>query len=84
MHVWLVLSAITLVTWFLGSEHGGHAAITYAALLMASIKVRLIVVEFMEARRVSKTVQLVMDSWLFLLVAGLLAIYAFKLEVAPT
>ena len=86
--VWLMLSAITVLTWFLGSERGtpsaaSHALITYAALAIAAFKVRVIVVEFMEARRASKRIQFVMDAWLFLLVAGLMAIYALKLDVPP-
>ena len=86
--VWLMLSAVTLLTWFLGSERGAssatsHAVITYSALLIAAFKVRMIVVEFMEARRASKTMQVVMDTWLLLLVAGLMAIYALELDVPP-
>jgi hypothetical protein len=82
--VWLVLSAITLFSWWLGSEHAGtNAVVTYAALLVVAVKVRIIVVEFMEARRASKKLQLAMDAWLFLLLTALAAIYALKLDM-PT
>ena len=86
LRVWLLLSAITLLTWFLGAENRGGSAetsavVTYAALAIVAVKVRLIVVEFMEARRVSKNLQLAMDSWLVLLVICLAAIYAFRLEM---
>lgn len=80
--VWLLLSTITLLSWWLGTEHTGpSAAVTYCALLIVATKVRLIVAEFMEARQASRTLQRAMDAWLFLLVAALAAIYTFKLEM---
>jgi hypothetical protein len=82
--VWLLLSAITLVAWWLGAEHTApSAAVTYCALLIVATKVRIIVVEFMEARQASKALQRAMDAWLFLLVAALAAIYTFKLDMPP-
>lgn len=83
MRVWLVLSGITLLTWWLGSEHdqtGAHnGLVTYAALVIVAIKVRVIVSEFMEARHFSALVQRAMDAWLLLLIGGLSAIYALEL-----
>lgn len=84
--VWLGLCAITLVSWLLGSEHGASgtsssAWITYSALLIVAVKVRVIVVEFMEAKRASTKLQRAMDAWLLLLIAGLSAIYALKLDM---
>jgi len=80
--VWLLLSAITLLSWWLGTEHAGpSAAVTYCALLIVATKVRIIVSEFMEARRASKMLQRAMDAWLLLLVAALAAIYTFKLDM---
>lgn len=86
--VWLILSAVTLVTWFLGVERRManvqiSAVVTYCALLLAVVKVRVIFVEFMEARRVSKTLLSLLDIWLLLLAAALMAIYALKLEMPP-
>lgn len=77
--VWLALSGITLLSYWLGSESaGGGALVSYAALLMVAIKVRVIASEFMEARRASTKLQLAMDAWLFVLLAALTAIYTFK------
>jgi hypothetical protein len=82
LRVWLLLSGITLLSYWLGSEGGaGSAAVTYAALLIVAIKVRVIVVEFMEARRASRALQRTMDVWLFVLLAALFAIYTFKLDM---
>lgn len=82
--VWLLLSGITLLTWWLGSERAAsNAAVTYGALLIVAVKVRIIVVEFMEARRASPKLQRAMDAWLFLLVAVLTVVYALKLQMPP-
>lgn len=80
--VWLVLSAITLVSWWLGTEQAApSAAVTYCALLIVAVKVRIIVVEFMEAQHASKKLQLAMDAWLFLLLSALAIIYTLKLDM---
>lgn len=80
--VWLLLSGITLLSYWLGSESSsGNAIVSYAALLIVAVKVRVIVSEFMEARRASKKLQLAMDAWLFVLLAALTAIYTFKLDM---
>lgn len=81
--VWLVLSAITLLSWWLGMEHGASALVSYAALLIVAIKVRIIVLEYMEARHAGKTLQRLMDAWLLLLMAALASIYALKLGMPP-
>ena len=84
----MILCAITLVTWFLGVEHRTadvqvSAVATYCALVLAVVKVRVIFVEFMEARRISKTLLTLLDIWLLLLAAALIAIYALKLDMPP-
>ena len=80
--VWLALSGITLLSYWLGGESaGGSTLVTHLALLFVAIKVRVIVAEFMEARRASTKLQLAMDAWLFVLLAALAAIYTFKLDM---
>lgn len=84
--VWLALSAITLLSYWLSARSDGasdepNARVTYAALLLVAVKVRAIVSEFMEARRASKKLQLAMDGWLLLLVVALAAIYALELDM---
>ncbi|MET0385545.1 MAG: cytochrome C oxidase subunit IV family protein [Polyangiales bacterium] len=88
LRVWLLLSGITVVSWWLGSERAGSEVgssswVTYVALLIVAVKVRVIVVELMEARRASPRLQHAMDAWLFLLVVSLGAIYALKLGMPP-
>jgi hypothetical protein len=76
---WIVLSAITAASWWIGSGHGSAAfvpnsAITCGVILMAALKVRVIVSEFMEVRRAAVTLRRLMDGWLVTLVALMLGV----------
>jgi apolipoprotein N-acyltransferase len=79
--VWLGLSVITVVSWWIGSRHGQqsfvpNAAISYSVILMAALKIRVIVSEFMEVRHAPPLLRRLMDAWLALLVISLLGIYS--------
>ena len=85
---WLALVAVTLVSWWIGSHHGrsefgSSAAITYGVILIAAIKIRVIVREFMEVRHAPRLLQRLTDGWTVFLIAALLAIYALKLSMPP-
>jgi hypothetical protein len=76
--VWLALSAVTLLSWWIGSSRGRpglDAAVTFGVLAIAALKVRLIITEFMEARQAPRLLRRLTDAWLALLLASLLAIY---------
>lgn len=47
---WLVLIAATLVSWAVGSEHGTGSTVVLVVLAIASLKVRLVGLDFMELR----------------------------------
>jgi hypothetical protein len=79
-YVLIILSAITLVSWFLGpSRVAGPAVasvpITVAVLAMAFIKARLIIGYFMEVRTAPAWLRLATDAWLVVLWGAVLAIY---------
>jgi hypothetical protein len=79
-YVWILLSALTIVSWFLGPArtHGPVAAslpITVAVLAMAFIKARLIIGYFMEVRTAPAWLRVSTDAWLVVLWGALLAIY---------
>jgi hypothetical protein len=83
---WLALSAITVVSWWIGSHHGHDAfvhnpAVTIGVILMAAIKVRVIVGEFMEVRHATPTVQRVVDVWIAALVVLLLVLYFYGARI---
>lgn len=80
--VWLILSAITVISWWLGPAH--HAgppapstAITVAVLALSLIKARLIIQHFMEVRTAPRWLRLATDGWLLVLWGGVLALYLY-------
>jgi Prokaryotic Cytochrome C oxidase subunit IV len=82
-YAWIVLSAITIVSWLLAPGHGHGATavasvpITAAVIVLAFIKGRLIIQYFMEVRTAPRWLKLFTDSWLTILWAGVLAIYLY-------
>ena len=86
--IWLTLGAVTLASWWLGSSDGAgdperNAAITYAVILIAGVKVRVIGSYFMEARHAPRRLRRWLDGWLAFTIAVLLAIYSLELSMPP-
>jgi hypothetical protein len=78
--VWAILSAITLVSLWLGPSPAGESfvasvPITVVVLAMALIKTRLIIQYFMEVRTAPEWLKVATDAWLVTLFGGMLAIY---------
>lgn len=80
-YAWLVLSAITVVSWWLSPGHAGagravaSAPITVAVVLLGLVKGRLIIRYFMEVRSAPRWLKLSTDAWLVILWAAVLGIY---------
>lgn len=78
---WIVLSAITLVSWWLSPGHlrAGHAVasvpITVAVVLLGLVKGRLIIRYFMDVGNAPRWLKVSTDAWLVTLWAAVLAIY---------
>jgi cytochrome c oxidase subunit IV len=49
-YVWVVLVAVTIVSWAVGAEHGVGSTIAIVVLALALIKVRFVGLDFMELR----------------------------------
>ena len=79
--VWLALSGITAVSWWLGAKHNQsvltrNKTITFAVLLIAAVKMRLIIREFMEVRRAPALLCRLTDGGIVLLFVVLFGLYA--------
>jgi hypothetical protein len=86
--VWLLLSAITLLSGWTGARDdqataGPNAAITFGVMGLALVKVRIILREFMEVRHASVRLGRLTDGWL-LLTAAILAGAYFAGMASPT
>jgi hypothetical protein len=80
--VWLALSVITIVSWLIGAPHGHesfqlNAAITFSVLVIAAIKVRIIMREFMEIRGAPALLRNLTDAWLLTAFTIMLGVYTF-------
>ena len=77
---WLVLSAITVISWWLAPGHsGGNASasipITVAATLLGFVKGRMIIRYFMEVRSAPRWLRRAPTLWLAVLWTSILVIY---------
>src|SRR5262245_6867981 len=86
--VWVALVAVTLISWWIGSKHGNgefrnSVSITYGVLLIAAIKIRVIVREFMEVRHAPNLVRRLTYGWTVFVMIALLAVYSLKLSMPP-
>lgn len=76
--VCILLTGVTLLSWWLGGSGGSYslnAGITASVLLIAAIKVRVIVWEFMELRHAPSGMRHAADGLLAVLMCLLLGIY---------
>jgi Prokaryotic Cytochrome C oxidase subunit IV len=77
---WLLLVAITVGSWWLAPAHArgvasASVAVTCVVLVLAGIKARLIIRNFMEVRYAPGWLKFATDAWLGVLVASVLVIY---------
>lgn len=72
---WLILIAVTLVSFALGTEHGTGAGIVLVVLAIAAIKVRLIGLDFMELRHAPIALRALFETYCIALWAVLSAVY---------
>jgi Prokaryotic Cytochrome C oxidase subunit IV len=79
--VWAILSAVTIVSWWLGrtAHAGGHLVasvpVTVGILAIALFKCRLIIRQFMEVRSAPRWLKLFTDGWLLVFWGAVLALY---------
>ncbi|MFN4340512.1 MAG: cytochrome C oxidase subunit IV family protein [Azonexus sp.] len=61
---WLVLMAATVITWYLGEAGAAGTVSIVAMLLIAFIKGRLVILDFMELREAPRMWRLLLEGWL--------------------
>ncbi len=68
---WLVLMAATVITWYLGEVGAAGTASIVAMLVIAFVKGRLVILDFMELREAPRMWRILLEGWL-ILVSGLI------------
>ena len=77
---WLVLMAATVVTWYLGEVGAAGTSAIIAMLVIAFIKGRLVILDFMELREAPKLWRLLLEGWLILVSGLILLAYWISLK----
>lgn len=77
---WIALCLLTAAAWWLGDANGhreitASTSVTLGVLVMALIKIRLMIQEFMEVRAGPTWLRLWTDLWLVTLFAGVATLY---------
>ncbi|ORW24413.1 cytochrome C oxidase subunit IV family protein [Mycobacterium palustre] len=68
--VWLVLIALTVVTtWVLSNDVFSPAAAVAGIFLIAALKVRYVMLDFMELRCAPQSVRAVFEGWIVVVIA---------------
>ena len=80
--VWVVLTLATILSWWLGTDHGfsGENAAQYnsiALMVIAFFKVRLVIMHFMEIHNAPLVLRGAMEVWVFGVCATLIGLYLF-------
>lgn len=81
--VWVVLMLATILSWWLGADHGlgpkaSTSLLTVAILIVAFFKVRLVMLYFMEVRHAPASLRWLSEGWILL--AGGSVISAYLLQ----
>jgi heme/copper-type cytochrome/quinol oxidase subunit 4 len=74
--VWLLLMAATVATtWGLTKEGLPFRIATIAIVLIAAVKVRLVLLHFMELRHAPLPLRLVFEAWVLAVTGALIVLY---------
>lgn len=78
--VWMLLAALTGLSWWLGSGQGSGEVqdfryTTVGLLALAFFKVRLVILYFMEIRTAPWSLRLVFEAWVVVVALTVISIY---------
>jgi caa(3)-type oxidase subunit IV len=77
---WLVLMLATAVTWYLGEVGAAGTSAIVAMLVIAFVKGRLVILDFMELRSAPLMWRLLLEGWLVLVASLILLAYWMSLK----
>ena len=71
----LLMAATVLTTWVLSKDIVAAKIGTVSIVLVAAIKVRLVLLHFMELRDAPQPLRLVFEGWVWIVAVALIALY---------
>ncbi len=77
--IWVALIAATLVSWTLGQGDwlGSTRRTSIAILIIAFLKIRYVILDFMELREAPLIMRMVAEAWVLIVCTTIIAFYAF-------
>ena len=76
---WLVLLVATGMTWYLGEVGAAGTSAIVAMLLIAFVKGRLVILDFMELREAPRLWRILLEGWM--IVVGSLILLAYWISL---
>ena len=77
---WLVLMIATAITWYLGEVGAAGTSAIVGMLLIAFVKGRLVILDFMELRQAPRMWRLLLEGWMLLVGSLILLAYWLSLR----
>jgi len=77
---WFVLLIATTITWYLGEVGAAGTGAIIAMLVIAFVKGRLVILDFMELREAPLMWRLLLEGWLILVSSLILLAYWISLK----
>jgi caa(3)-type oxidase subunit IV len=77
---WLILMLATILTWYLGEVGAAGTTAIVAMLLIAFIKGRLVILDFMELRTAPRLWRILLEGWLILVASLILLAYWISIK----
>ena len=77
---WVVLMIATAITWYLGEVGAAGTGAIVGMLLIAFVKGRLVILDFMELREAPKLWRFLLEGWMLLVGSLILLAYWLSLR----
>ncbi len=77
---WVVLMIATAMTWYLGEVGAAGTGAIVGMLLIAFVKGRLVILDFMELRQAPRMWRLLLEGWMLLVGSLILLAYWLSLR----
>ena len=77
---WLVLIVATAITWYLGEVGAAGTAAIAGMLVIAFVKGRLVILDFMELRAAPRLWRILLEGWMLLVGSLILLAYWLSLR----
>jgi Prokaryotic Cytochrome C oxidase subunit IV len=77
--IWLALIAATLISWTMGQGDslGSTRRTSIAIIVIAFLKIRYVIYDFMDLRGAPLFMRIVAESWVLIVCTTIIAFYAF-------